>query len=458
MSTSLSTNVLHAESINDVKGKLNDLDRKEAELEKKNNSLNSDKTNTEKKIGENLNKQSTNKSEMEVIDDKLAQTKTSIEKKENEIKQTTEKINTLTEESKGLKKQMRTLNKEILQLQKSIREREALLKSRLRSIQESGGKMSYLEVLLGAKSFGDFISRTSAVNTIMDSDKEIMEELDADKRTMEAKKIEVEEKKDQVEANKREVELRKVKLDKQKQQLNRLKNKLDQQLAKKEKLQRQLEKEHGELEEYKVSLEEEQAIVRKQKAAAQKAKAFAEQELARIQREQEEAQKRKQQLKQKASTPSSPGTKSEPIRQAPPIATGGFIHPVNGPITSGFGPRSCNGCSTYHRGIDYGVAEGTPVKASAPGVVTMISKEYDGQMNGYGNVLLITHHIKGKTYTTLYAHLSSIDVKANQKVSQGQVIGKSGNTGNSTGPHLHFEIHKGFWSKENATDPMNYLP
>lgn len=451
LSTSMSVN---AESLNDVKSKINDLDRKKANLEKKDNSLDSDKANTDKKIDENLNKQSTNKSEMEVIDDKLAQTKTSIVKKENEISKTTEEISTLAEEIMNLRKQIRTLNEEILQLQKSIIEREALLKNRLRSIQESGGEMSYLEVLLGAKSFSDFISRTSAVNTIMDSDKKIMEELDADKRAMEAKKIEVEEKKEQVEANKKEVEVRKATLDKQKKQLNELKSKLDAQLTKKEKIQQKLEKEHGELEEYKVSLEEEQAIVRKQKAAAQKAKEFAESELARIQREKAEAQKRKKQN----TTTSSSGVNPQPVKPAPTISTGGFIHPVNGPITSGFGPRSCGGCSSYHYGIDYGVSVGTPVYASAPGIVTDISYDGDGRMNGYGHVLLITHHIKGKTYTTLYAHLSGFNVKVGDAVSQGQYIASSGNTGRSTGPHLHFEIHNGYWASKSGTNPMIYLP
>ena len=86
-----------------------------------------------------------------------------------------------------------------------------------------------------------------------------------------------------------------------------------------------------------------------------------------------------------------------------------------------------------HRGIDYGCPEGTPILASADGVVTYLGRLKEG----YGNYIIISH---AEGYATLYAHLSEILVRENQKVAKGQVIGRSGNTGNSTGAHLHFEL------------------
>jgi len=72
----------------------------------------------------------------------------------------------------------------------------------------------------------------------------------------------------------------------------------------------------------------------------------------------------------------------------------------------------------------------------------------------YGNHVMIAHQLNGKTYTTVYAHMSSLNARAGQRVSQGQQIGALGSTGNSTGPHLHFEIHVGGYSY-SATGPAN---
>ena len=125
----------------------------------------------------------------------------------------------------------------------------------------------------------------------------------------------------------------------------------------------------------------------------------------------------------------------------------GLIWPVSGTLTSGFGARSSPGGvgSTYHEGIDISVPEGTPIRAAASGTVIMAS--YNG---GYGNYTCIDH---GSGLSTCYAHQSSFAVTSGQSVSQGNVIGYSGNTGASTGPHLHFEVR----INGAAQDPMGYL-
>jgi murein DD-endopeptidase MepM/ murein hydrolase activator NlpD len=85
-----------------------------------------------------------------------------------------------------------------------------------------------------------------------------------------------------------------------------------------------------------------------------------------------------------------------------------------------------------HLGVDYAAPIGTPVRSVGDGVV-----EFAGRQNGYGNVVEIKH---GKERSTLYAHLSSIDVRQGQRVEQGQRVGAVGMTGWTTGPHLHFEF------------------
>src|SRR5699024_3977912 len=114
-------------------------------------------------------------------------------------------------------------------------------------------------VVLDSKSFTDFINRSSAVNTIMDQDKTIMEEHEADKLDLETKQVAVEDKKT-------EVENKKVVLEEQKDELVALKENLDDQLDEKETLMAQLEDEYKELEEYNLTIEEEQKIVRDRKS------------------------------------------------------------------------------------------------------------------------------------------------------------------------------------------------
>lgn len=101
-----------------------------------------------------------------------------------------------------------------------------------------------------------------------------------------------------------------------------------------------------------------------------------------------------------------------------------------------------------HTGIDYACPEGTPILASAEGTVLFAGLD----KTGYGNLIIIRHD---SDHTTLYAHLSSMSVKALQKVEQGEQIGCSGSTGYVTGPHLHFEARKVSWDIGTAFDPID---
>jgi murein DD-endopeptidase MepM/ murein hydrolase activator NlpD len=130
---------------------------------------------------------------------------------------------------------------------------------------------------------------------------------------------------------------------------------------------------------------------------------------------------------------------SSPSDTTPSAA--GFIWPVNGPVTSGFGIR----WGRMHEGIDIGVGYGTPIHAAAAGRVV-----YAGWMSGYGNLVAIDH---GNGISTAYGHQSSIAVGVGQDVSQGQTIGYVGCTGHCFGPHLHFEVR----IKGAPVDPLGYL-
>ena len=119
----------------------------------------------------------------------------------------------------------------------------------------------------------------------------------------------------------------------------------------------------------------------------------------------------------------------------------GFVWPVHGVLTSYFGWR----WGRMHEGIDLAVPNGTPVVASAAGTVIVA-----GWMGGYGNLVVVDH---GGGIATAYGHNTSVTVGVGQQVSQGQLIAYSGNTGNSTGPHVHFEVRV----NGAAVDPLGYL-
>jgi len=126
---------------------------------------------------------------------------------------------------------------------------------------------------------------------------------------------------------------------------------------------------------------------------------------------------------------------------------GRLLWPVTGPINSTFGTRVHPVFKTkiVHTGLDIEAPHGTPVKAAARGELL-----FTGWLKGYGQVIILDH---GGDMTTVYAHLSGIDVREGQVVEQGTPIGRVGNTGVATGPHLHFEVR----INANAVDPLNYL-
>lgn len=295
-----------------------------------------------------------------------------------------------------------------------------------------------------------------------------MEEHFADKRKLQQKQESVKEKKATVEEKKAEQEAHK-------KDLNNLHTQLDGQKAKKEKIKEKLVEEYGELEEYSLSLAEENEIMANHASALEQAKALAQNEIARIEEEERQAELEAQQQAEKesqsesvgeedtsnnSSSTGSTGGSSTPAPNKPSqpnVSTGGggFGWPASGAFTSGFGPR----WGTNHNGIDISAPRGTAVTASAAGVVSSVNTgcvEGNKQCGGgYGNFIIVTHFINGQAFDTLYGHLSSVSVSNGQTVGKGQHIGGIGHTGDSTGPHLHFEIHPGGY--RNPVDPMGYL-
>lgn len=140
----------------------------------------------------------------------------------------------------------------------------------------------------------------------------------------------------------------------------------------------------------------------------------------------------------KPATPAAPRT-----TQAKPVAAA-WVSPMPGAeVTSCYGER----WGVLHAGIDLALPSGTPVRAAGAGLIQTAGWAF----SGYGISVVVDH---GSGYLTHYAHLNDTAVSPGQRVATGQVIGYEGSTGDSTGPHLHFEVHAGLW---NQIDPAPWM-
>ncbi|MDM5187185.1 SH3 domain-containing protein [Bacillus sp. DX4.1] len=142
--------------------------------------------------------------------------------------------------------------------------------------------------------------------------------------------------------------------------------------------------------------------------------------------------------------------KQPQAKQDTPSIPAVFKFPAQGKVSSTFDIS----WEQMHYGVDIAAPGDVSIQAAAAG--TVLKSYYSAS---YGNVVFVTHHIKEKLYTTVYAHLKDRAVQAGDQVQMGQLLGHMGNTGHSFGQHLHFELHNGEWNfeKTNAVDPLPYL-
>jgi len=383
-----------------------------------------------------------------------------LEKLDARMKLTKQKVSQTEDAVSDGKKQISKLKEEIKFIEERIKSREELLKNRMRSLQKAGGMVSYIDVILGANSFGDLIQRMSAVQIIMKADEDIIKQQNSDLK-------EVSNKKD-------DLTIKQAKIERDLANLKSLNNQLASQVSEKNKLMASLKAKESEAHEDVLDLKEQDQLLASQQAAMQKAleiakKQAAERAAAEARRKAEAKRKAEAAAKSKkpsTSTSHSSGSGSSSSSgntgnsdstgssdNTPTVSSGNFTRPANGYISSGFGQRSFEG-GEFHEGVDIASAGSVPVVAAGDGVVI---RAYVS--SSYGNCVFITHNIDGQVWTTVYAHLASFNVSTGQTVSKGMKIGYMGNSGHSTGQHLHFELHKGEWNyaKSNAVDPMKYI-
>ena len=295
---------------------------------------------------------------------------------------------------------------ELKAAQERLQSREKVFYKRVRDIYING-RLSYLDVVVGSKDFSDFANRMEMLKRILQADMELI-------NTIKTEREEIASKKAKLEADRAKVlELEKVAQEKQ-TIINQKKAERQAVLERAMNDRDTADRAYNELMASSASI----TAMLQQRAAERAAAAAA------------------------ASQGGGGGGATTWVQ-----GTGQLAAPVNAPITSDFGWRihPIYGTSRLHAGTDFGVDEGTPVHAADGGVVVEA-----GWISGYGYTVIIDH---GNGMSTLYAHNSDVAVSPGQTVSKGQVVSYSGNTGGSTGPHLHFEVR----INGEPTDPMGYL-
>ena len=305
-----------------------------------------------------------------------------------------EQINNTSAQIRNVEAQISAYEELIVQTEAELvdaEQREAaqyeLFCHRVRSMEERG-EISYWSVLFGATSFSDMLTRLNDINEVMDADQKVIDDLKALQVEITEKKTSLETSKAESEAAKADLVSKKKELDQQRQQAIALVKEIE-----------------ANEKEYKSTIDqlaqEEEDILAE---ALRLSKKLAEEQAAKGQ-----------------STQSNPG---------------GYIWPVDSRyITSTVGGRASPGGvgSTNHKGTDIGrVGYTSRIYAAKAG--TVIVSQYS---NSYGNYVVVSH---GAGNTTLYGHMSSRSVSVGQYVNQGDVLGITGSTGHSTGPHLHFEV------------------
>lgn len=358
-----------------------------------------------------------------------------IKDKEEEIKELkdktlseVEKLNSQITEYQGqisqLEAQINEANAKIKEAEDKIakaeydyKEQQDMLEQRMVAVYESG-ETSYLDVLLSSEGITDFISNYYLVSEVTQYDLDLLEG--------------IQKQKEEIEAAKKELETSKQSLTSAKAEKEGVSSRLKTAKSEKDKYISELSAEEKKLQEQIKQLQEDNVAIDKKIQKMQ----------AQIEEARKKAEEEEKNKGQNNGKPSNGGTSSV-----------GFIKPVNSYVTTGMYYSS----GSYHGAVDFGTPgiNGSPIFAVADGIV--VTSENLGNRS-YGNYIII-YHPSCNLYT-LYAHgqNGSRLVSEGQYVKQGQQIMSVGTTGNSSGPHLHFEVRTSPGYYSNRVNPNNYLP
>ncbi|KAA1186862.1 murein hydrolase activator EnvC family protein [Paenibacillus sp. B2(2019)] len=350
----------------------------------------------------------------------------------------------MTEISTQISDTEQSLNVTATELDKAearVTSREEVLGSRVR-LMYTDGAVSYLDVLLSSTSFADFLDRADSLKMIVDQDQELLVQHKLDKQTVIEKKQELEGQYAQAKQLYTSLEQQRSLLKEKEAEKQELIAFYDKQIQESDDLSEEQDEKLVKLASERSALETQKDKIKAEEAARRAAAAKA------------EAARRAAAAAKKAAAAASKGSSSSSSSSSETGYSGGdgpFLLPVGSArISSSYGPRThpiTGERGKVHTGVDFAVPQGTSIHAADSGTV-IVAEWY----SGYGYCVIIDH---GGGVWTLYGHIrkGGIRVSSGDKVNRGDVIAESGSTGNSTGPHLHFEVR----IDGKTVNPMPYL-
>ena len=361
-----------------------------------------DLTNQLDSIQQQVNQQNAKKADAETV---IVSVSEQLRQIEEQLRQAQQQLDSIQQQRIAVENDITVNEKLLAEAQKRLEGREAVFYKRVRDIYING-RLSYLDVVIGSKDFTDFANRLEILKRIIDSDIKLIEEIKKERAEIAARK-----------------------------------QALEQSRAKLVELEKAAAAKRAEIEQKK---KEREVVL--QKAQNDRATAMQAVEELNASSAQITALLKARQAERAAARAAAAAQQSSPTYSWVQ-GSGQLGWPVSGEITSPYGYRTHPiwGTTIYHSGIDIGVDEGTPVHAADGGTVA-----WSGWMGGYGYAVVIDH---GNGMSTLYAHNSELAVSEGQDVGKGQVVAYAGSTGNSTGPHVHFEVR----ISGDPVDPMGYL-
>ena len=369
--------------------------------------LEDDKQDVQNKINEAKN-------ELNTISDNKDEAETELEKLTSQIVQVQSELDSLKAQIEDLNSSIEKKQEEIDEEEAEIERKDNLLKERMVALYEAGDT-SYLDVLFNSEDIFDFLSSYSIIQQIVETDTTLIEELEKQKQQLESDKSNLEADKAKVEEKEAEQKIKRA-------SLSTLQEKKQSEV---DKLSADEKAKQAELDEYNSKLKE-------------------------IDNATAEALRKAQEEEKNNSATGGNGSSFD----------GTFAWPLD------YSPRRVTSRMKYrwgrwHKGIDIGTNAETGKRVVAAASGTVVYSAYQSGTSsspGYGNYLIIYH---GNGYCSLYAHMASKSVSTGERVSQGQLIGYSGNTG-GVAPHLHFEIRRATSVSDffgnNWLDPLDYLP